>query len=133
MIGDTMALVVRRSRDRIQGLVIDWGAKCFGADHMRDPIVRAARFLEEAAELVQAVGLPKDHAQRTLDYVYSREPGDPVQEMGGVSNTQYALAGALNLSVAECEEREITRCLSKEPSHFAERNRDKIERIDKGA
>lgn len=117
-------------RDETQRVVVDWGVRCFGADHMADKIVRAARFLEEAIELVQAVGLPKDHAQRALDYVYSRPPGDPAQELGGVSNTQYALAGALSLSVAECEAREIARCLSKSPEHFAQRNLDKVAKID---
>lgn len=119
-------------RDRVQRTVIEWGTRCFGAEHMHDKIVRAARFLEEAVELAQAVGLPKDHAARVLNYVYSRPPGDPAQEMGGVSNTQYALAGALSLSVAECEEREIARCLSKSPEHFAQRNIDKINKIDEG-
>ena len=118
------------ARDDVQRKVVEWGARCFGEDHMRDPIVRAARFIEEAAEWVQAVGLPKDHAQRALDYVYSRPPGDPAQECGGVSNTQYALASALGLSVAECEAKEISRCLTKSPEHFAARNRDKIEKID---
>lgn len=117
-------------RDEIQRVVVQWGTRCFGVDHMADKIVRAARFLEEAVELAQAVGLPKDHAQRALDYVYSRPAGDPAQELGGVSNTQYALAGALGLSVAECEAKEIARCLSKSPEHFAQRNRDKIEKID---
>jgi hypothetical protein len=117
-------------RDDTQRVVIEWGERCFGVDHMRDKIVRAARFFEEAAELAQAVGLPKEHAQRALDYVYSRPAGDPAQELGGVSNTQYALAGALGLSVAECQAKEIARCLAKTPEHFAQRNREKIEKID---
>ena len=100
---------------------------------MRDKIVRAARFIEEAAELVQAVGLPKDHVLRALDYVYSRPAGEPAQEMGGVSNTQYALAGALGLSVAVCEDKEIARCLAKDPAHFAQRNKNKVEVIDRAA
>ncbi len=118
--------IERENRDKTQTIVVEWGTRCFGAAQMSDKIVRAARFLEEAVELVQAVGLPKDHAQRALDYVYSRPPGDPAQELGGVSNTQYALAGALGLSVARCEANEIARCLSKSPEHFAQRNRDKI-------
>lgn len=119
------------SRNNIQKAVVDWGIRCFGEAHMKDPIVRAARFLEEAIELAQAVGLPKDHAQRVLDYVYAREPGNVAQELGGVSNTQYSLADALGLSVAQCEQVELERCWRSNPEDFARRNLEKIEKIDK--
>lgn len=113
-----------------QRIVIEWGERCFGPDHMQDKIVRAARFFEEAAELVQAVGLPRDHAQRAFDHVYSREAGDPKQEAGGVANTLMALCGALGLSFDECQQFEIDRCLAKDPSHFAKRNEAKLREVD---
>jgi len=116
--------------DARQEVVIDWGRKAFGADHMADKIVRAARFIEEAAEMVQAVGLTKDHAQRALDHVYSRPPGDPKQEAGGSANTLMALCGAVGLSLDECQRFEIERCLAKDPAHFAARNQVKIREVD---
>lgn len=118
------------SRDARQRVVVEWGSRCFGADHMLDVKVRAARFLEEAAELAQAVGLPKDHAQRALDHVYSRPAGDPKQEAGGAGLTLLALCDAIGLSADGAEQTEVARCLSKPPEHFAARNKNKIEVVD---
>lgn len=117
-------------RDRRQTVVVEWGARCFGADHMADKTVRAARFFEEAAELVQAVGLPRDHAMRAFDHVYGRAPGNIEQEAGGVGVTLMALCNAVGLSADGCENKEIARCLSKSPETFAERNKAKIEQVD---
>ncbi len=113
-----------------QSVVIEWGERCFGVEHMQDKIVRAARFFEEAAEMVQAVGLPRDHAKRAFDHVYSRPAGDPAQEAGGSANTLMALCGAIGLSLDECQRAEIERCLAKDPSHFAARNEAKLREVD---
>jgi NTP pyrophosphatase (non-canonical NTP hydrolase) len=118
------------TRDLRQATIVEWGTRCFGEEHMRDQIVRAARFIEEAAELVQAVGLSKEHAIRALDHVYSREPGKAWQEAGGVGVTLMALCNTLNLSAEDCEIREVERVMSKDPQHFALRNQEKIEKVD---
>ena len=117
--------------DRRQQIVIDWGKRAFGEEHMDDKIARAARFLEEATEFVQAIGLPEDHAQRVLSYVYSRPPGEPAQEAGGAVNTLMAACGTVGLSLDACQRDEIDRCLSKDPEMFAERNRHKEKVIDR--
>jgi len=116
--------------DQRQKVVVDWGKLAFGAEHMADKIVRAARFFEEAAEMVQAVGLPRDHAQRAFDHAFSRPAGDPAQEAGGSANTLMALCDAIDLSFDQCQRAEIARCLAKDPAHFAERNRVKINEVD---
>ncbi len=121
---------VREALEERQRVVIEWGERCFGADHMRDKIVRAARFLEEAAELAQASGLPHDHATRALTHVYSRPAGDPAQEIGGSANTLMALCGALGLSLDDCQMTEIARVLAKDPAHFAARNQTKLREVD---
>lgn len=117
-------------RDERQVVVVEWGRRAFGADHMANKIVRAARFFEEAAELVQAIGLPADHAMRAFNHVYGREPGKVSQEAGGVGVTLMALCDAVGLSADQCEVAEINRCLSKSPEHFAIRNRQKVEQVD---
>lgn len=127
---NTVQVMATIERDRRQAVVVDWGARCFGPDHMADKIVRAARFFEEAAELVQAVGLSREHAMRAFDHVYGRDPGDLWQEAGGVGVTLMALCNAIGLSADGCEVREINRCLSKTPESFAARNRAKIEQVD---
>lgn len=121
---------VREALEDRQRVVIEWGKRCFGLGRMMDKIVRAARFFEEAAELVQAAGLPRDHALRAFNHVYSRPAGDMAQEVGGVANTLMALCGALGLSFDDCQRAEIERCLSKDPAHFAKRNEAKLREVD---
>lgn len=121
------------SRDYRQKVVVEWGRRAFGADHMADKIVRAARFMEEAAELVQAIGLPKDHAQRAFDHAYSRPAGNVNQEAGGVAVTLMALCDTVGLSAEQCEITEINRCLSKDEMEFSLRNQQKVEQVDKGS
>ena len=70
---------------------------------------RALRFLEEAVELVQALGMTETQAMRVLRYVYSRSPGEPEQELGGVAVTLNTLADACGLLLGECEENEFRR------------------------
>lgn len=117
-------------RDERQQIVFDWGKRAFGEAQMSDKVVRAARMIEEAAELAQACELPKDHAQRALDHVYGRPAGDPKQEAGGVGVTLMALCQTLGLSADECERVEVARCLSKSVEHFAARNQVKVSAVD---
>lgn len=121
---------VKAERDELQRRVFEWGKICFGVDHMQDHVVRAVRFFEEAAELTQAAGVGKAHAQRAFDYVYSRASGSVPQEMGGCCNTLYALAECFGLSLHDCEKAEIDRCLATPPEQFAERNGVKRRVID---
>lgn len=116
--------------DDRQRVVVEWGAKAFGADHMADKIVRAARFIEEAAEFVQAIGLPRDHLDRAINHVYSRPAGDPAQEAGGSANTLMAACAAIGLSLDDCQRKEIERCLTKDSAHFAARNEAKLREVD---
>ena len=55
-----------------QSRLVEWGTRCFGAEHMADPKVRALRLLEEAIEFAQSVGAPDDQCRDLIDYVYSR-------------------------------------------------------------
>lgn len=120
----------KSERDERQMVVFDWGRCAFGEAQMADKIVRAARMIEEAAELAQACDLPKDYAQRALDHIYSRPAGDPKQEAGGVGVTLMALCQTLGLSADECERVEVARCLSKPIEHFAARNQVKVSAVD---
>lgn len=61
-----------------QGQVKQWLVTCFGPEVLNDKPLRSWRFIEEALELVQACGCPKDEVLKTVDYVYGR----PVGEIG---------------------------------------------------
>ena len=104
-----------------------WGVECFGAEHMADKKVRALRLLEEAIEFAQSVGVPEGKCAELAAYVYSREPGIPVQELGGIGVTWLVAADALNTSAELALETEIARISQKPPSHFTARNQEKVE------
>lgn len=46
---------------------------------------RAMRLFEEAVELCQAEGLPKEDVLRQVEHVFARPVGDPIQEGSGVA------------------------------------------------
>lgn len=112
----------------------EWAERCFGTEHVNNFPIRALRTLEEAAELAQALGVPKETAALCIDTVYSRSVGDPEQEIGGVLHTMNILCDAMKLEPDELAERELRRCLKKSPEHFAKRNQDKLDLgLDAGA
>lgn len=90
--------------------IVHWGDECFGPRINRDLTERSYRFLEEALELVQALGITKEDASKLVDYTYSRPVGDPNQELGGVGITIYLLANACNTSLDDLTEIELRRC-----------------------
>lgn len=93
--------------------VDDWVMACFGIEIGGDPMERSHRFLEEALELVQAVGCTKDDALRLVDYVFSRPTGWTTQEVGGAMLTLSALSTATGTDLAAAAEAELTRVWSK--------------------
>lgn len=108
-------------------VLYEWGVRSFGWQHMQDDKVRALRFAEEAIELVQSIGLDKDHVHKLVDVVYSRPHGDVHQEMGGCMVTLAVLGRVFGMSVDEAMYREMLRVLSKSPEHFAKRNEEKMQ------
>lgn len=86
-----------------------WLIECFGVSIARDTNERNLRFLEEALELVQSLGLSQESAHKLVDYVYNRDIGFPEQEVGGVMVTLAALCFANHLNLEACAEDELTR------------------------
>lgn len=113
-------------RDDRQDEITKWVIRCFGSKAMSLQ-ERANRFLEEALELYQASGLPKEQALKLLDYVYGRPVGEPGQEIGGVGISLLALAEALNVSADAEEFSEFSRVLAKPPEYFRERHNKKAD------
>jgi NTP pyrophosphatase (non-canonical NTP hydrolase) len=95
--------------DDFQNRVNDWVVKAFGYTTSVDKAERNHRFLEEALELVQALGCTAEEAHKLVDYTFGREVGEPTQEMGGVMLTLSALATANNLDMGSCSEEELKR------------------------
>lgn len=93
-----------------QNKVARWCVELFGMLVAKDRRIRNFRFLEEAIELVQALGCTKAEALQLVDYVYNRPDGEPEQEVGGVMVTLAALCAANDIDMEECAWREQARC-----------------------
>lgn len=96
-----------------QDRVNRWLVACFGADIAKDKVERNHRFLEESLELVQSTGCTKKEALQLVDYVYGREIGEPIQEVGGVMNTLAALCSANEIDMIYAGHVELDRCWMK--------------------
>ena len=96
-----------------QERVAPWMDACFSPEISADLVERNHRFLEEALELVQSTGCTKDDAMALVHYVYSRDIGDPPQEVGGVMVTLAALCLAAGMDMHECGEAELSRIWTK--------------------
>lgn len=96
-----------------QQRVQPWMMACFGAQISADQLERGDRFIEEALELLQSGGYPRERVQSLINYVYSRAIGDPAQEVGGVMVTLAAYCLAHNLDMHACGETELSRAWTK--------------------
>lgn len=92
-----------------QDRVKPWMLACFGGEITADKVERCDRFIEEALELVQAIGYSSDRAHALVDYVFGRPVGDPHQEVGGVMITVAALCLASGLDMDAAGEDELDR------------------------
>lgn len=77
-----------------QDRVLRWCINAFGVTVTEDKTERGDRFLEEALELLQAVGYDFDRIEAIINYVKARPVGAPRQEVGGVMVTLAALCNA---------------------------------------
>jgi NTP pyrophosphatase (non-canonical NTP hydrolase) len=94
-----------------QSAVVAWAKKCFGehSANEADLLNRGHRFLEEAIELAQSVGVSRKDAELLLDYTYNRPVGETYQEIGGVMVTLAGLAASANIQMAEAAKSELDR------------------------
>jgi len=102
-----------KAGEPFQARVLPWMLECFGAAISADTVERNHRFLEEALELVQACGATQGEAHQLVDYVYGRDTGEPVQEVGGVMVTLAALCLAHKMDMHEAGEVELGRIWTK--------------------
>jgi len=92
-----------------QTRVADWMMRCFGADITSSLEERCFRFFEEAGELCQALGMTEQQARDVVAYTWSRDKGEPAQEVGGVMVTLAAACHAAGLDMVAAGETELAR------------------------
>ncbi len=110
----------RFTRDKRQATVRDWISHVFGIRTLNLRF-RAVGVLEEALELAQACGYPKEKIAGLVEKVYANPPGEVGQEVGGVSISVLALCDTAGISADHCETVEIDRVLAKPVEHFKAR------------
>lgn len=99
----------------VQAQIWQWCQNTFeGIAAWRTDKERAYRFLEEATELFQSVGMEKTDAYAVVDYVFGRPKGEVSQEIGGTMVTLLALASHLDLDVNDALMSEYERIISPE-------------------
>jgi len=108
-------------------IALDWAVRSFGWDHVYNMPIRSLRVAEEAVELAQALGVPKEKMIELVNIVYERPQGTPDEEIGGVLMTINVLCAARRLDPDEIFEVELRRVLDKPSEHFAKRNQEKID------
>lgn len=79
----------------LQDYLADWLERCLGKKTLKSRKDRAMRVLEEAVELAQAVGIPREKALEQLHHTYNRPKGRVAQEIAGVINAALLAAEAL--------------------------------------
>lgn len=114
------------ARDVRQGAIWDWTCGTFGEDACTSK-ERAMRFLEEAIELVQAEGIDIAAINAVLAHVLAKEPGNPVQEAGGVGLTLLAYCESKGFSADDAEAGELVRVKAIDPEKFRARHNKKAD------
>jgi len=95
--------------DDFQSRVAPWMQLCFGPVVSADKLERDDRFLEEALELLQSGGYPRERIAALTEYVYGRPIGEPAQETGGVMVTLAARCLAYGIDMHAAGETELAR------------------------
>jgi hypothetical protein len=101
------------SAEGFQSGVAKWVDACFGAAIAGDKVERNHRFLEEALELVQALGCTAGEAHQLVEYTFGRPTGYAPQEVGGVMVTLAALCLANDMHMEALGTAELARVWTK--------------------
>ena len=101
-----------------------WAREAFGNTVVDNQRERAARFIEEAIELAQAVDLVEEEVVDIAYSVYCKPMGEVAQEIGGTMVTLGVLTRIMQLDLETCAEKELLRCHAK-IQDIRERNKNK--------
>jgi hypothetical protein len=89
--------------------------------------IRSLRLAEEAVELAQANGIPREKMVDLVNMVYRKPPGELKQELGGVLLCAAVYSLSSGWDPEDVFKIELERCLSLPEEKFAKRNQEKID------
>lgn len=104
---------------------LQWAVDTFGQIAL-DPQERAMRFLEEAIELSQSLGVHQMQAQAIVHRVYERAPGDVSKEVGQAQMTLDLLSKAINIDADDEATKEFYRIQAIPKSEWDRRHAAKV-------
>ena len=106
-------------------LTYNWAVATFG-EVAKDPVERAARLIEEVAELGQSLDVPKEVVLRIVERAYSRPVGQPWQEMGGTLVCVVSLCHRLGLDPESVLYDELARITGKSKEEWQKKHGEKV-------
>lgn len=104
---------------------LQWAVDTFGTIAF-DPQERALRFIEEAIELVDAIGLPQVAVESIARRVYDRPQGVPQKEFGQAMLTLELLAEVFYIDAREESANEFKRVQTISQEEWGRRHRAKV-------
>ncbi len=111
--------------DILAAMIYNWAVVTFGPV-AKDPPERAARLVEEAAELAQSMGTSREVLHAIIDRAYARPRGDVVQELGGVMVCTYSICALTGNSPMEVLYGECNKVTGRDPAHWRAKHDEKI-------
>lgn len=111
----------------LQQVAYNWAVRCFGLSHVQSPTVRVERCVEEMVEAAQSISVPKEVVLKIVEMVYSKKPGDFLQEMGGVSMTLAVLCESQGWNIEDLLVMEINKVHTNPPEYYRNRNKMKVD------
>lgn len=112
--------------NRRQQTTANWVGNAFGTACLYDMRERGRRVYEEAAELAQALNVPREELTRIADHVYSKPPGVVEQEIAGVGVSLLATSSAWGVSFDDVLDTEIERVHTLPIEHFRQKKAVKV-------
>jgi hypothetical protein len=103
-----------------------WAVNTFG-EIAADKEERAMRFVEEAVELVNALGLDVRTVRAIVERVYGRQKGDRGRELGQAMFTLELLGEALAIDPSRAADAEFTRCQAIPKEEWERRHKAKVD------
>lgn len=99
---------ITRPEELRRTVALKWAVSIFG-EGAEDGEERAMRFIEEATELVNAVGLSASVVHAIVERIYTRQKGDRGREMGQAMLTLELLAEVYGIDPSQCADVEFAR------------------------
>jgi hypothetical protein len=87
-----------------------WMNACYSRELIDNPKEATDRFAEEAIEAMQAMDMSKEDVLRMVDYVFSREKGQPSQEAAGTLSCLATLCNQRNIDLGKAAMADLDYC-----------------------